>query len=344
MLPALSDVIDLFAVTEDASKLELLVDFGERLPALPPSYHHLRDAGQHMIHECQSPVFMLVQVQEGIVRIHGDVPREAPIARGFVALLREVFDGVTAANVKDSPPDLLNALGIRELLTLQRRGGLSAIHRHLIREADRAAPPHITAIVLAAGPSRRMESHNKLLLDFRGRPLVAHVVETILASGIAEVIVVLGHQAHEVRRVLEPYPVTLVHNDRYTEGMSTSIQAGVSTAPPDTSGYMICLADLPLIESAELQVLSSAFVTSFEPHGRRIIVPYHSGEPGNPVIFPSDYKSEILAHAGPAGCRSIVERHREHVVAVDMKTNHVLVDVDTRQQYEALMSHDTATS
>lgn len=342
MLPALADAIDLFAATEDSSRLELLIEFGERLPVLQETYHHLRDTGQHMIHECQSPVFMFADVQQDTLRIHADVPREAPIARGFVALLSEVFDGVDAAEVKSAPVDLLGALGIRDLLTLQRRRGLSAIYSHLLREADRTAPPHITAIVLAAGPSRRMVSHNKLLLDFRGRPLVAHVVETVLAAGLGDVVVVLGHEAHEVRRVLESYPVTFVHNDRYAEGMGTSIQVGVNSAPPDTSGYMICLADLPLIEPAELQVLTSAFATSFEPDARRIIVPYHAGQSGNPVIFQSDFKPEILAHKGPAGCRSIVERHRDSVVAVEMKTNHVLVDVDTLETYENLVSREGA--
>ncbi len=343
MLPALADAIDLFAATEDSARLELLVDFGERLPVLQQTYHHLRDRGQHMIHECQSPVFMFVEVQRGTLRIHADVPREAPIARGFVALLREVFDGVDAANVKAAPDDLLSALGVRKILTLQRRRGLSAIYRHMVREADRMAPPHITAIVLAAGPSRRMKSHNKLLLDFRGRPLVAHVVETVLAAGLGDVVVVLGHEAQEVRRVLESYPVTFVHNDRYMEGMSTSIQAGVNAAPPDTSGYMICMGDLPLIEPSELQMLTDAFATSFEPDGRRIIVPYHSGESGNPVIFQSDFKPEILAHTGSGGCRSIVERHRDNVVAVEMKSNHVLCDVDTLETYEALMSRESAS-
>lgn len=135
MLPALSDVADLFASVEGSAKLELLIDFGERLPPLAEPYAGLRDRGLHMIHECQSPVFLHVQVQGGTVEIHADVPREAAIARGFSALLAETFNGIPVSAMKGAPSDLLDLLGLRDLLSLQRRRGLSAVYRHLLRES-----------------------------------------------------------------------------------------------------------------------------------------------------------------------------------------------------------------
>jgi len=131
MLPALSEIIDLFASVEGTAKLELLIDFGERLPPLSKPYQRLRDAGLHMIHECQSPVFLFVDVQEGIVHLHADVPREAPIARGFTALLCETFDGAPLDAMTNAPVDLLDTCGLRPLLSLQRRRGLTAIYTHL---------------------------------------------------------------------------------------------------------------------------------------------------------------------------------------------------------------------
>ena len=128
----------LFDSLDDVAKLELLVDFGERLLPLSKSCERFRDAGLHMIHECQSPVFLFVEVQQGTVRIHADVPREAPIARGFTVLLCETFDGVPVTTMNDAPADLLAAFGLRELLSMQRRRGLSAIYRHLRRGATLA--------------------------------------------------------------------------------------------------------------------------------------------------------------------------------------------------------------
>lgn len=195
----------------------------------------------------------------------------------------------------------------------------------------------LTAIVLAAGASTRMDARNKLLLDFRGKELVAHVVETVLAAGLEEVVVVLGHEAERVRSVLEAYPVTFALNPRYDEGMSTSIHAGVRAASPESAGFMICLADLPLIEASELKELVRAFNAAMEQDDRHIIVPHHGGERGNPVIFPAHYKSEILAQHGVMGCRGLTEQYRDRVVTVEMETDHILIDIDTSNAYEALL-------
>jgi len=132
MLPALSDLVDLFSSVDGSERLELLIEFGDRLPILPEPYRRLRDAGQYMIHECQSPVFFCVNVRENRLSVHADVAREAPIARGFTGLLYETFDDVPVTDVVKAPRDLLDPLGLTDLLTLQRRRGLTAIYRRLL--------------------------------------------------------------------------------------------------------------------------------------------------------------------------------------------------------------------
>ena len=97
----------------------------------------------------------------------------------------------------------------------------------------------LNAIVLAAGSSRRM-GKNKLLLPYKGRPLLAYVVGNILAAKLGSVIVVTGHEAELIGEALKGLPVKLVHNPRYEEGMTSSIQTGVAAAA-DGEGYMICL-------------------------------------------------------------------------------------------------------
>jgi len=178
-----------------------------------------------------------------------------------------------------------------------------------------------------------MGSQNKLLLEFKGRPLVTHVVETILAARPGEVIVVLGYEAERVRSVLRDHPVAFVLNNRFSEGMTTSIHAGVRAAREDTIGYMICLADLPLIESWEFEELVKVFHRANRADERHIIVPYHDRQRGNPVMFPVHYKQAILSQQGSTGCRGLIEQNRELVVEVEMETNHVLVDVDTPSEW-----------
>ena len=86
----------------------------------------------------------------------------------------------------------------------------------------------ISAIVPAAGLSTRMESQNKLLLLFNGKTLVESTVDTLIGSGIGEIIVVVGHQKELVKAALLRKEVVIVENPDYREGMASSIRAGVS--------------------------------------------------------------------------------------------------------------------
>src|ERR1700754_4804500 len=112
----------------------------------------------------------------------------------------------------------------------------------------------LSAILLAAGSSRRMGSINKLLLPWQGQPIVAATAANILAAGIKEVIVVTGHQAPAITAALAHLPVQFVHNPRHEEGMTSSIQTGVRNTTGN--GYMICLADMVLLTAEDYKLLS----------------------------------------------------------------------------------------
>ena len=204
----------------------------------------------------------------------------------------------------------------------------------------RISPPMISAIILAAGESTRMGRHNKLLLPFGSQPLIRHIVRTVLQSEADEVIVVLGHQADQVREVLAAYEVTFALNLRYREGMTTSIQAGVQAASAETSGFMICLSDLPLIEPAELNQVMAAFREAVQHDPRHLVRPVHQEKPGHPVIFPALLKPAILRHQHLHGCQDLVKQNRALLIEVEMATDHVLRDIDTPDAYEALHPAD----
>ncbi len=195
----------------------------------------------------------------------------------------------------------------------------------------------ITAIVLAAGESRRMGRANTLLLPFGETTLSARVVRTVRQSEAGDVIVVLGHEADRVRAVLEGDGVTIVENDRYREGMTTSIHAGVRAASPEAVGFMICLSDLPLIEPEELNRLIAVFEEAARSNERPIVVPTFESRRGNPVLFSAFYKPELLDHKGLMGGKEIVKQNPHHVLEVAMATDHVLRDVDTMEAYQRLV-------
>lgn len=138
-MPSLETIAEPFQMVDNDMRLELLLEYAEKLPPLPEEYHELRDAGINMVHECQSPVFLHIEVEDGTVQLHADVPREAPTARAFVSIMREAFHGVTPEEVEEAPPDALRMLGLSGLLGMQRTRGLSAIYQRIKNEVARKA-------------------------------------------------------------------------------------------------------------------------------------------------------------------------------------------------------------
>lgn len=136
-MTTLDSIAEDFEMIDDAMRLELLLEYARQLPPLPQAYHPLRDRGLNMVHECQSPVFLMVEVTDGVVHIRADVPEEAPTARSFTALLVKAFDQAAPDVVLDAPNDILHRLGLANLLGMQRTRGLSAIYRRVKNEVAR---------------------------------------------------------------------------------------------------------------------------------------------------------------------------------------------------------------
>lgn len=191
----------------------------------------------------------------------------------------------------------------------------------------------ITAIVLAAGYSRRM-GRNKLLLTYKGRPLLAHVVECILAAKVGRVVIVTGFEADLVTSTVTGMDVQIVHNPDHEKGMTSTIQAGVAAA--DGEGYMICLSDMPYISPGEYKVLRNAFHQQYAKDKACIIQPSYDNQIGNPVTFSAAWRQDILDNTDPEGCKNIVRRHQENVYRVEMLTPAILQDIDWQDDYDRL--------
>jgi molybdenum cofactor cytidylyltransferase len=180
-----------------------------------------------------------------------------------------------------------------------------------------------------------MPRQNKLLLPLGGKTIIAHTVDHLLQSKAGEVIVVLGHEAKAVQRALPGRNVVFITNPNFIQGLSTSIIAGLQAAAKSAQGFLISLADLPLVTFAELNLLIQCF---FYAGRYSIIAPAYQGRRGNPVIFDRRHLPEMLAISGDAGCKSILAQYQQLVLEVEMQTDHVLCDIDTLEAYEAVQA------
>ncbi len=192
----------------------------------------------------------------------------------------------------------------------------------------------VAAIILAAGRSSRMGSH-KLLLPYRGRPMVSWVLAAACASQADPVIVVLGHEAERVEGALQADGAFLtVRNPRYAEGMSTSLKVGLAAAPQEAAGALILLGDQPLITPQIIDAMIAESARAPEA----IVAASYRGRRGNPVLFPRRYFAELEAISGDEGGRSVLARARERVRLLEIDDALAGRDIDTPQEYQALVS------
>ncbi len=140
---AAADKLDLivaeFSELEPRERLELLLEFSENLPALPPDYEQQRLSGEHRVHECQTPVFIWAEVNAGLVEMHAWVAPEAPTVRGFVGILVDAFNGATPDEVMSVESSFLNRMGLAQILGMVRARGLHAILFYVRQHVRKAA-------------------------------------------------------------------------------------------------------------------------------------------------------------------------------------------------------------
>lgn len=185
---------------------------------------------------------------------------------------------------------------------------------------------NIDCIILAAGLSTRMQA-NKLLLPFRGKPILQHTID--LASSLAFSSFTLVSREETLAGVQVPEKFTVIVNRTPELGQSVSMRRGLKNARGE--GFMFFQGDQPLLDEATVTaVINMADAES-------IVVPRHAGKPGNPVFFPAKFKNELMAVRGDHGGRGVRDSHSEACRYVEVSGPEPMWDVDTKEKYEILL-------
>ncbi len=133
----LDELISTFRDLDVSDRLELLLEYSENLPDLPQRFEAKRLAGENRVPECQTPVYLWIEVVDGRVEIYADVPRESPTVRGFISLLVNSLRGTSPAELLSLNSGMLRELGLAEVLGMVRTQGLQAIMQKIKTEAQR---------------------------------------------------------------------------------------------------------------------------------------------------------------------------------------------------------------
>ena len=193
--------------------------------------------------------------------------------------------------------------------------------------------PAITAIVLAAGSSRRFGDGNKLLAQINGTPMVVHVINALEEGGIDQLVIVTGHQPDRVAAATARRGRRITYNERHGKGMGTSIAAGIKALDDDVEGVLIAQGDMPALTSELVAALVRAFT---EAGGDRIVHPaLADGRQGNPVIWPRRLFADLRKLSGDKGAKRLIAAEGDAVVRIKTTGSAAEIDIDTAAELTA---------
>jgi molybdenum cofactor cytidylyltransferase len=185
------------------------------------------------------------------------------------------------------------------------------------------------AVILAAGAGSRIGT-NKALLQLGRATFLGRIVGTARRAGVARIVVVVGHQADEVKRALPSGAhVVILENPRPERGQLSSLHIALATLA-EARGVLAWPVDHPLVKSTTVERLLR--VSTEEP--AKIIVPCYGGRGGHPTLFPRVVFEHLLALSPDRGAREVFASDPEGCLRLAVDDPGVRADIDTRADYE----------
>ncbi|MFZ3070759.1 MAG: nucleotidyltransferase family protein [Anaerolineaceae bacterium] len=187
---------------------------------------------------------------------------------------------------------------------------------------------NIAAIILAAGQSSRL-GLVKQTLPWGKKNIVNTCVETAWAAELDPLVVVLGANRDMILPLLDQEGVIIVENERWAEGQSTSLKAGLRALPETVRGALFLLADQPQIS---VNLISSLIEIAADEDS--VVLPIITGRRANPVYFPRSAFDELDKLEGDQGGRSVISCFP--VRLLEWLDDDMAGDIDTLEDYQKM--------
>jgi molybdenum cofactor cytidylyltransferase len=236
-----------------------------------------------------------------------DTPALQSQANLMAQQLLEAYDSVLIAALEPTQPGI--------------SGGVLAVHEP------------VAGIILAAGASKRL-GRPKQLLEWRGEPLIRHVVKAAAGAGLQPLKIITGAGAGEIETALQGMPGQIVYNADWEAGQATSVVAGVESLPSKCGAAIFLLADQPQVPVTLLRSLVAQHAHSLAS----LVVPMVDGRRGNPVLFDRGTFADLRKLEGDRGGRALFAHYQ--IEWLPWHDANLLLDVDTEQDYQRLLELD----
>ena len=188
----------------------------------------------------------------------------------------------------------------------------------------------ITAILLAAGQSKRLRDENKLTKLFKGKPLINHILFSLIKSKVNKIIIVLGFEHLKIKtKLLKSKKINFVINKNYRKGMSSSIKAGLKKIPKNSKGFLIVLGDMPNITKTIINKICLSITRS----DKEIILPKFKNRTGNPIGFKHSMIKNIYKIKGDSGAKNIIKKNNKKIKFLNINSKSILINLNTKSNF-----------
>ena len=188
----------------------------------------------------------------------------------------------------------------------------------------------ISAILLAAGQSKRMNGDNKLIKKYNKKYLINHIIGSLIKSKVNKIIVVLGFQSSKVKRIIiKNKKINFVFNKNYKSGMSSSIKTGLKRISKKSIGFLIVQADMPLISKKIVNTLCYAVRNS----NKEIVAPIYKRKMGNPIGFKRSMTRILNKTSGDSGAKKIILRNKKKLGLIKINSKSIFKDFNTKRDF-----------
>ena len=188
----------------------------------------------------------------------------------------------------------------------------------------------IKAILLAAGQSKRLKSENKLIKLYKKEPLINYSLKTLHKSKVSKVIVVLGYQKNEVKKlIIKNKKNTFIYNKEFKKGMASSIKVGLKKVTKKDKGFIIVQSDMPFIKSSDVnKICNSIKSEKYLVHALR-----YKNRVGNPIGFDVSIMKKFKRIKGDVGAKFMVKRLKNETKFIKINNLKSFKDFDKTSDF-----------
>lgn len=189
----------------------------------------------------------------------------------------------------------------------------------------------IVGLIVAAGYSSRMGTF-KPLLPLGGKTVIEVAVDSLRMAGVADIRIVVGYRAAELYPVLDQLQVDIIENPKYSQGMFSSVVAGLKTFAGDAEAFFLLPGDTPVIRRHSIKDV----VREYRKTNAAVVYPVFNGERGHPPLINATCFDRILSGDGADGLRGILNEYEADSVDVPVADQGILLDMDTMEDFNQL--------